>query len=123
MAAEIGVPTRPDRPLDGVNLVPYLEGKKTGDPQPVLFWRKFDQGQRALVVGDLKYIDNGQGKLMFNLRADNSERTNIAAANAKNVEQLDRVWSISASDTPSSAVLMAPARVIIILPPSSICVS
>ena len=94
LAAEIGVPTRPDRPLDGVNLVPYLEGKKTGDPQPVLFWRKFDQGQRALVVGDLKYIDNGQGKLMFNLRADNSERTNIAAANAKNVEQLDRVWSI-----------------------------
>lgn len=94
LASEIGIPVRPDRPLDGVDLVPYLKGSKTGDPQPVLFWRKFDQGQRALVAGDLKYIDNGQGKLLFNLRNDTGEKGNIAKGNEQNIEQLDEIWSI-----------------------------
>lgn len=94
LAAGANIQPRADRPLDGVNLVPYLDGATKGDPQPVLFWRKFDQRQRAVIAGDLKYIDNGNGKLLFNLRRDTSETANIAAVNAAAVEKLDGVWSV-----------------------------
>ena len=94
LAARLGLASHPDRPLDGVDLIPYLMGQKTGDPQPVLFFRKFDQGQSAMVIGDLKYIDTGEQKLLFNLRSDPGETMNIAPANRENITQLEKLFAI-----------------------------
>lgn len=94
LASQIGVQINPDKPLDGVDLIPYLKGEKSGDPQPVLFFRKFDQKQAAMVIGDLKYVDTGEAKLLFNLRSDEGERVNIAKANAENMAQLAKLFDV-----------------------------
>jgi arylsulfatase A-like enzyme len=94
LAAQLGIAIKPDKPLDGVDLVPYLKGEKTGDPQPVLFFRKFDQKQAAMVIGDLKYVDTGENTLLFNLRSDPGEKTNIAPANAANMAELAKLYAV-----------------------------
>jgi arylsulfatase A-like enzyme len=94
LASQTGVAIRTDKPLDGVDLIPYLKGEKSGDPQPVLFFRKFDQKQAAMVIGDLKYVDTGENRLLFNLRSDESEKNNIAPANAENMAQFARLYDV-----------------------------
>lgn len=94
LASQLGIVPKADKPLDGVDLIPYLRGEKTGDPQPVLFFRKFDQKQSAMVIGDLKYVDTGEFKLLFNLRDDVSEKTNISKTNAENMAQLSKLFKV-----------------------------
>lgn len=104
VAAATGIPVRQDRPLDGVDLVPYLTGAKAGDPQPVLFFRKFDQGHNAMVVGDLKYIDLKKYRVMFNLRDDVAESNNIGRGNRENLDKLEQVydlWNARMADKPA----------------------
>lgn len=33
----------PEKPLDGVNLIPFLTGKNTNSPHKTLFWRNYDK--------------------------------------------------------------------------------
>jgi len=94
IAGQLGISISPQRPLDGVDLIPYLAGEKKGDPQPVLFWRKFDQGQHAMVVGDLKYVFNGQYGALFNLRTDEAEKRNIGPTNKENMAQLEKLYQV-----------------------------
>lgn len=73
------VHAKPRNPLDGVNLMPFISGQKKGSPHEELFWRN-DQKERYAVVGPtFKRIDEG-GKtpMLFNLRKDLSETTNMA---------------------------------------------
>lgn len=94
LTSQIGIQPRAGYPLDGVDLIPYLTGAKTDDPQPVLYWRRFDQGQYAMVVGDLKYVYNGKARLLFNLRDDGSETRSIAAQNAPFLDRLDQLYGL-----------------------------
>jgi arylsulfatase A-like enzyme len=50
-------PISKNRPLDGVNLIPYLTGKRSGAPHTDLFWRKYDSMSRAIRRGDFKLVD------------------------------------------------------------------
>ncbi len=43
-----------DRVIDGVNLLPYLTGKKNGNPHEVLFFRRQGDGNFAIRSGDHK---------------------------------------------------------------------
>ena len=45
-----------DKPLDGVDLVPYLTGDTQELPHPVLFWRWYDKHRYATRVGEQKLI-------------------------------------------------------------------
>ena len=61
------------KPLDGVNLMPYVNGKKKGAPHSELFWRKEDMA--AMRMGDYKLIRvKGVGEKLYNLK-DNLEET------------------------------------------------
>lgn len=79
-------------PLDGVDLLPYLKGEKKGDPHPVLFWRKWDQKEHAMVIGDVKYIVTPSGKAAYNLRTDIGETNDVAAKNAPTIEKFDLLY-------------------------------
>lgn len=62
--------------LDGVSLIPYLSGKKKGDPHHVLFWRKMDT--RAVRMGDYKLIiTQGVDSVLYNVKSDLEEMNNI----------------------------------------------
>lgn len=64
---------RPENPLDGVNIVPYLLGKEKGQPHDFLAWRKFDQQHYAVRNGDFKVVNEGNDEL-YNLVEDIGER-------------------------------------------------
>lgn len=80
----------PDKPLDGVNLVPYLKGEVDSPPHPELYWRWYDRGEFAARVSDDKLIiaKTEQEPLetqLFNLREDLAESTNLTSSETRTV--------------------------------------
>jgi arylsulfatase A-like enzyme len=91
-----------DRVYDGVNLMPYLTGQKTGPPHSMLAWRALPlfsirQGDWKLWESvDDKTGKYGEYKLLFNLKDDLNETTNLAdkyPQKVKELEQLVHQWS------------------------------
>ena len=67
-----------DRPIDGVNLLPYLGKNASTQPQRALFWR--DGPYRAVQEDGWKLIVSEQPKKdwLFKLKDDPTEKTNLA---------------------------------------------
>jgi arylsulfatase A-like enzyme len=86
--------------LDGVDLIPYFDGRKTSAPHEFLYWR-FGR-QMAIRSGDWKlvrpslgpgeYEDVAVAPQLFNLRDDVGERRDLAAAEPERVQSLQAVW-------------------------------
>jgi arylsulfatase A-like enzyme len=98
IAALAGAPTNSARPLDGVNLLPYLTGKNAGAPHEAVYLRKFDQGAFVVRRGDYKLVipRSGADPQLFNLGADVGETKNLAATQPKilrELEQLRAAWN------------------------------
>ncbi len=79
-----------ERPLDGVDLMPYITGKQSGIPHRQLYWRKLDCA--ALRDGDWKLIriDN-YGFALYNLKDDLEEQKDLAAKMPEKVQQLQKM--------------------------------
>ena len=87
-AALTNAPIAKKRPLDGVNLMPYITGKDKGLPHDVLFWRNFDQGTLATRRGDSKVIHSKKdGDHLYNLATDLSETRNLIEKSNAQFEQ------------------------------------
>lgn len=87
----------PVLPLDGVSLLPLLDGKMTERPRPIGFWHyggapdKFaiDGGQAAWSDNRFKLMKLGGGKFeLFDLVADRNETTDLAAAQPQVLEKM-----------------------------------
>jgi arylsulfatase A-like enzyme len=81
--------------LDGVNLLPYLTGEKSGRPHETLYWRFGDQwavrhGDWKLVAGNGGDRTNGE---LHNLADDISEAKNVAAEHPEKVAQLKALYA------------------------------
>lgn len=98
------LPENPQRPLDGVNLVPYLRGTKTGAPHERIYLRAIDVGMYAMRQGEFKMVKPKAGKaaaqnaspLLFNLAEDLAERKDLAGAEPgrlKSLQQGYEAWS------------------------------
>jgi arylsulfatase A-like enzyme len=96
-----GVTVKPESKLDGVNLLPFLDGKNTAAPHDALYWRFGEQ--MAIRMGDWKLVkpdlavDKQFGNiakepLLFNLTDDVSEKNDQAAARPEKVKELAAVW-------------------------------
>lgn len=70
-----------DRKLDGVNLIPFLTGEKTGTPHEALFWRANGPGGNyAARMDDWKLVRLGKSAPeLYNLASDVGETKNLAA--------------------------------------------
>jgi len=66
-----------DPVLDGVNLIPYLTGQKTGVPHEALYWRW--SGQSAIRKGPWKYLNAGNREYLFDMTNDFQEKHNLIA--------------------------------------------
>ena len=72
IAALTHAPLLADRPLDGVNIIPYLKGEKKGRPHQTLYVRKFDDDLYSVRDGDLKLVTKKRNseKELYNLQDD-----------------------------------------------------
>lgn len=74
--------------LDGVDLVPYLNGAQGGMPHEAIFWRSSSQGQSAVRQGSWKYLRIGEKEYLFDLSKDLGERNNLAVEYPQRVEAM-----------------------------------
>ncbi len=102
--AAAGVQASPDWKLEGVNLLPFLQGEKTGSPHGALYWR-FGQ-QMAIRAGEFKLVryDRNADTLtgvrnqpvsaakLYHLAADIGETNDLAAAMPEKVKELQSKW-------------------------------
>jgi arylsulfatase A-like enzyme len=77
--AATNTPVPPDARLEGVNILPILEGRSPLVDR-TLFWRISvpNRQQRAVRSGDWKLLLDGDDLLLYNLRADIGERNDLA---------------------------------------------
>ena len=96
----------PDRPIDGVDLDPFLRGAEEGPPHQALFWRDWRSGGYAVRSGDDKLIkerrihgkpkpilDTGESPQLFDLENDIRESQDLLAEQPKTAQELAALWN------------------------------
>jgi arylsulfatase A-like enzyme len=87
-AAAGGAPLPADRVIDGVNLLPWAQGKGSGDPHAALFWRSGPYEVVQAGGWKLQQVQRPRRDYLFNLTVDPTEQTDVAAANPAKVAAL-----------------------------------
>lgn len=81
IVAQNSIETNKERPLDGINLIPFLTGGNKGEPHDMLFWRKWEQSAMAIRQGNLKLVanrnQNNNPPELYNISTDRVEKNNI----------------------------------------------
>ncbi len=90
LCAVAGAAVPPGTKLDGVNLMPYLRGDRTGAPHKALFWKNGERG--AVREGDWKLVLGAPSPQLFNLAADIGEQHDLSAAQPELVKKLQQEW-------------------------------
>ena len=90
-AAVAKAPTPKDRVIDGVDLMPFVTGKKLGRPHKALFWR--GGPYRVVRAGDwkLQVTERPRKDWLYDLSVDPNERRNLAAEMPERVAELKRL--------------------------------
>lgn len=103
--AAAGGSTKQDWKLDGVNLLPHLEGKNSARPHETLFWRFGPQW--AIRKGDWKLMQASEEKLLpqialpkmpvgpvhlYDLSRDIRESNDLSAKHPEKVKELQAAW-------------------------------
>jgi arylsulfatase A-like enzyme len=102
-AAAAGAPLPADRPMDGVDLVPFARGEVAGAPHDALFW-KSGHYQVALADGwKLQRTERPDATWLFDMNADPTEQRNLAS------ELPDRVARMKGMLASHNAEQVAPA--------------
>ena len=96
----------PDRPLDGVDLDPFLRGAQEGSPHQALFWRDWRSGGYVVRSGDDKLIknrrvlqvpipvqDTGESPQLFDLKTDISESQDLLDQQPQTAAELAALWN------------------------------
>lgn len=93
--AAAGIPVPADKPLDGVDLIPYLQGPAKGAPHDRLFWRAGGEGgQHAVRLGDWKLVKvRGEAPQLFNLAEDLGETKDLAQSHPEKLQELQNAFS------------------------------
>jgi len=90
--AVAGIELQEDDPIDGKNLLPYLNGSNTDKPHDNLFWRS--SAQHAARVGDWKLVKSrGEPVMLFDLSKDLAEQNDLAATNPKKLKEVQAVYT------------------------------
>ncbi|MEM1026765.1 MAG: sulfatase-like hydrolase/transferase [Planctomycetota bacterium] len=100
-AADVEIAT--DRPLDGVDLVPFVTGQAEGRPHETLVWRKYDQDEWVVRHRDEKLIHRKGEFQLFDLAADPSEKSDLAT------ERPERVAALTAEFEAWAGQMVSPA--------------
>ncbi|MBI1196802.1 MAG: sulfatase-like hydrolase/transferase [Phenylobacterium sp.] len=87
-ASAAGAPLPKDRVMDGVDLIPFARGERTGRPHEALFWRT--GAYRVVRAGDwkLQVTERPAKDWLYDLSVDPTERHNLAADMPAKVAEL-----------------------------------
>lgn len=95
-----GAEQDPARPLDGVNLIPYLRGDADGSPHKALFWRSWSGYPHRIGyvarAGDaklIKHFGDYEQPAFYDLSADPGETANIIGERPSEAQALAALWS------------------------------
>ncbi len=92
--AELG---GPDRPIDGVDLLPHLTGRTSSAPHKTLYWR-FGL-QHAVRQGDYKWLQTTAGPpQLYDLATDAGERHDLASAHPEITKRLAATYDAWSSE-------------------------
>ena len=98
IAAAAGASVPKDRKLDGVDLIPYIQGENKEKPHKTLFWRE-GHHQSVLHKGwKLIKADRPDKRWLFNLDKDPTERNNLSKDNPTKVSQLEKLLALHNSE-------------------------
>ncbi len=86
-----GVAPAPTHEPDGVSLLPVLRDPTQRFDRP-LYWRMNHRGQRALRVGDWKYLRVDGNDYLFNLSQDERERANQGKREPERLLAMQAQW-------------------------------
>lgn len=87
-ARAAGVALPRDRPIDGVDLLPYADGRHPAMPRRTLFWKS--GAYQVVRDGDekLQILDLPHQSLLYDMAADPTERRDLAPSRAAEVARL-----------------------------------
>ncbi len=94
-----GSASSPNRPLDGVNLDPFLQAEKAGVPHEALFWRQSSRTpgltKFAIRSGEVKLVkESSEGEVqLFNLTQDPGETDDLIGEDAVTSARLADLWN------------------------------
>ena len=91
MLALGGAQADPAHPLDAVSLAAVLRDPAATFERP-MYWRMLHRGQRALRLGDWKYLRVDGHDYLFNLADDERERANRAAREPERLARMRQQW-------------------------------
>ena len=114
--AAAGLVKSPGQPLDGLDLLPYMQGKAQDWPHRTLYWKNGDKW--AVRDGNLKAVSGNvstmvrRGKnaqkgepsteiLLFDLASDISESKDVAASHPEDVVRLKKLYAEWKKDFPA----------------------
>jgi uncharacterized sulfatase len=87
-AAAAGAAMPDDRPMDGVDLLPFATGEAAGVPHEALFWRS-GASQTALVGGWKLNVSDPPGRSwLFDLESDPTEQRDLSAERPEKLAEL-----------------------------------
>lgn len=90
-AAAAGAAIPKDRVMDGVDLVPFVKGKASGDPHKAMYWRS---GRYKVVLAGgwkLQVAQEPNKVWLFDLANDPTERRDLAKARPDKVRELTAI--------------------------------
>jgi len=91
MVALGGGQAHADYPFDGVSLLPLFQNPQATFERP-MFWRMNHREQRAVRLGDWKYLRVDSNDYLFNVVADARERANLGKQMPEKLQELKTLW-------------------------------
>ena len=88
-----------DLKLDGVDLIPYLTGKKKTAPHQVLFW-DYGENRYAVRKANYKLVKMSEDAMLFDLSSDISEARNLKQAKPNIFSELENDYKQWKSQLP-----------------------
>lgn len=88
-----GAKAHADFPLDGIDLMPVMKGTAE-NIERTFYWRVFQRRQeKAVRMGDWKYLQDAKGEYLFNLGGDEQEKTNLKEKNPEMLTRLKKMYA------------------------------
>ncbi|VGO12994.1 Arylsulfatase [Pontiella desulfatans] len=91
-----------DRIIDGVNLMPYLTGEKSGQPHSHLLFRRTDRDAYAIRAGDFKHTFDKRNKVneLYDIQNNIAEDEGLSKKHPEKFKYMKELYEKEAADFP-----------------------